>query len=98
MLQIGQEAFQRRDWTMTVNTRLGTEGDDTIAGTDTALDYKIYGYGGLDSLTGGQNNDTLYGGAESDILSDRAGLTGMLYGGAGKDFFQIASGTQNAIF
>jgi Ca2+-binding RTX toxin-like protein len=83
---------------MVVNTRLGTDGDDTIAGTDPAFDYKIYGYGGVDSLTGGVNNDTLYGGAEDDILSDRAGLTGKLYGGTGKDTFQIASATQNAIF
>jgi Ca2+-binding RTX toxin-like protein len=83
---------------MVVNTRLGTDGDDTIAGTDPAFDYKIYGYGGVDSLTGGQNNDTLYGGAEDDILSDRAGQTGKLYGGTGKDTFQIASATQNAIF
>ena len=83
---------------MVVNTRLGTDGDDTIAGTDSAFDYKIYGYGGVDSLTGGQNNDTIYGGADDDMLSDRAGQTGQLYGGTGKDTFQIASGTQNAIF
>jgi Ca2+-binding RTX toxin-like protein len=82
---------------MTVNTRLGTEGDDTIIGTG-AFDFRIYGYGGADSLTAGPDNDTLYGGAEDDILSDRDGLTGMLYGGAGQDSFQISSATQNAIF
>ncbi|MDG2527224.1 Ig-like domain-containing protein [Caulobacter endophyticus] len=84
----------------------GGAGVDTItasdAGSGAALDNRLYGYGGDDTLNAGLGNDLLRGGAGADTLNGGAGndlLIGgtgndILTGGAGQDVFRWEAGDQ----
>ncbi|WP_312217337.1 Ig-like domain-containing protein [Brevundimonas sp.] len=84
----------------------GTSGNDPLTasdvGTGAALDNRMYGYGGADTLNGGLGNDLLRGGAGADTLNGGAGndlLVGgtgndTLTGGAGQDVFRWERGDQ----
>jgi large repetitive protein len=84
----------------------GTAGADTITASDigvgTALDNRLYGYGGDDTINAGLGNDLLRGGAGNDTLNGGAGndlLVGgtgndTLTGGAGQDVFRWEAGDQ----
>jgi Ca2+-binding RTX toxin-like protein len=60
----------------------GTEGADTLTGTD-GRDL-IFGLGGDDTLNGGNGNDFLFGGEGGDTLNGDAGAD-WLFGGSGND-------------
>jgi Ca2+-binding RTX toxin-like protein len=69
----------------------GTEGDDTLLGTDGADhleggpgDDLIYGLGGNDWLDGGSGDDAVYGGSGADTLLGDTG-DDLLDGGDGED-------------
>jgi Ca2+-binding RTX toxin-like protein len=62
--------------------RLGTMGDDTLAGTGGA--DIILGGAGRDDITGGAGNDKLYGGADRDDIEGGTG-NDQIYGGSGDD-------------
>lgn len=77
----------------TIVTILGTAKNDVLTGqlTDAILNYRILGYAGNDTLTGGYNNDTLEGGAGNDLLLGRDG-SDILLGGAGIDILRGGKG------
>ena len=61
----------------------GGEGDDTISAPD-AQDYRIFGHGGNDALSGSWGDDLLDGGAGDDSLYSADG-NNTLIGGTGSD-------------
>jgi len=63
--------------------QVGTEGNDTLTGSDYLRDL-LYGGAGNDSLLGNQGYDTLYGEAGNDTLRGGGG-NDTLYGGDGDD-------------
>ncbi len=84
----------------------GTSGADTINANDgltgSALDNRIYGYGGADTINaglgndlvrGGAGNDTINGGAGNDVLIGGLGVD-TLTGGTGQDVFRWEAGDQ----
>lgn len=87
----------------------GTSGANVITasdvGTGAALDNRLYGYAGNDTLNGGLGNDILRGGSGNDTLNGGAGNdlviggTGndTLNGGAGVDVFRWEVGDQGTI-
>lgn len=82
---------------------IGTEGDDTITGGDTAdiiygMDGNdlINGGGGADFLHGGRGNDTLYGGDGNDTLIGGEG-DDTLEGGGGNDTYIYAGDGKDAV-
>jgi large repetitive protein len=87
----------------------GTGGNDSIpardVGVGSALDQRIYGFGGNDTLNGGLGNDLLRGGTGADVLDGGAGndlLIGgagndTLTGGAGRDVFRWERGDQGSV-
>ena len=82
-------------------TQTGTEGVDTLIGSDTWMyrdvlqglggDDVLQGLGGDDTLDGGAGNDTLDGGVGNDQLLGGAG-NDMLDGGAGDDTLEGGTG------
>jgi hypothetical protein len=84
----------------------GTAGNNTITasdvGTGAALDNRLYGFDGDDTLNGGLGNDLLRGGRGADTLNGGAGndlLIGgqgndILSGGAGQDVFRWERGDE----
>jgi Ca2+-binding RTX toxin-like protein len=82
-----------------LNVRQGTDGDDTLVGTDSAAETlygkagndTLSGLGGNDTLDGGTGNDTLNGGLGNDQLIGGAG-TDVLDGGAGDDTYYFGPG------
>ena len=58
--------------------------------------WKIYGFGGADTLTGGEKNDTLYGGLGNDNLHGKAG-NDILNGGSGNDWMWGGSGNDTFV-
>ena len=87
----------------------GSGADNVITASDvgsgTALDNRLYGYGGNDTLNAGLGNDILRGGAGNDILDGGAGndlLIGgtandRLTGGSGVDLFRWERGDQGVV-
>ena len=53
--------------------------------------WRMYGYGGNDTLIGGPKNDDLYGGSDNDDLYGGSGHDD-LYGGSGNDYLDGQSG------
>jgi Ca2+-binding RTX toxin-like protein len=76
----------------------GTDGDDTIIGTDVDDEIEggngndvIFGMGGNDEIEGGNGNDTIDGGEDNDTLEGGNG-TDTLNGGLGDDEFDGGNG------
>ena len=67
-----------------VETAVGSSGNDAFDATGMAANARLYGRAGDDALTGGDGNDQLYGDAGDDSLSGGAG-NDRLVGGAGDD-------------
>jgi Ca2+-binding RTX toxin-like protein len=67
------------------------DGTGSFNGTGNALDNKIIGGRGNDSLGGGDGDDKLYGGDGNDLLGGGAGRD-LLYGGAGNDSYFVDAG------
>jgi VCBS repeat-containing protein len=61
---------------------LGTSGNNTATASNPTAPNAMYGFGGVDTLTGGTGADTIVGGAGADALS----------GGVGNDAFYLANG------
>lgn len=70
----------------TRNVALGTSAGETIAGVSDAVDEAIYGFGGNDTLTGGDGVDYIFGGDGSDVIRGNKGGD-ILKGEAGTDTF-----------
>ena len=76
----------------------GTSEAETLTGTAGSTDRNLLlGYGGGDTLTGGDGIDTLIGGAGDDILEGGAGAD-ILIGGAGDDILEGGAGADTYIF
>ncbi|NRB56764.1 MAG: hypothetical protein HRU39_12400, partial [Salinicola sp.] len=84
----------------------GSDEGETLSGTgDDPLDERIYGYGGNDTLNGGQGNDTLRGGEGNDSIDGGSGddtLSGgqgddTLTGGSGVDTFLWEAGDEGTV-
>lgn len=79
---------------------LGTDEDDVIDCSSSAVGHAIEGNGGNDVLLGGFGRDFIYGGPGDDIIEGRAGndyLEGdegddNISGGAGNDYIVAGSG------
>jgi hypothetical protein len=70
---------------------LGSEGDDTIAGSDdTSASYGdlIFGYGGNDYIDGGAGSDNIFGDDDSDRI----------HGGGGADTIDVGLGCNDQAF
>ena len=65
-----------------VGLYLGTGGSNTATAPNPTAPIAMYGFGGIDTLTGGAAADSIFGGAGADTLS----------GGAGNDTFYLANG------
>ena len=65
-----------------VGLYLGTGGNNTATAPNPTAPNAMYGFGGIDTLTGGAAADSIFGGAGADTLS----------GGAGNDTFYLANG------
>lgn len=83
---------------------IGTEGDDEIAGGDTADiiygmdgDDLIYGNGGDDFLHGGRGNDTLYGGNGNDTLIGGEGDDSLIGGGGNDTYIYEGEGKDTVV-
>jgi Ca2+-binding RTX toxin-like protein len=63
-------------------TIIGTNGNDTLTGTNGA--DVICGLGGNDTINGGNGNDTIYAGTGNDAVGGGNG-SDTIYGGAGND-------------
>lgn len=73
-----------------IQFQLGTIGGDTINGSS-VKENLIFGFGGADTITGGQARDQIFGGDGNDTLT--AGKGGdLVSGGAGNDTFVFAAG------
>jgi VCBS repeat-containing protein len=88
-----------RTGTTTITTKVGTNGDDTIAGTagaDLVLggngDDAVDGGGAVDLVCGGNGDDTLLGGADADTLEGGNG-DDTLSGGGGNDTLRGEAGS-----
>jgi Ca2+-binding RTX toxin-like protein len=87
-------AFYRRQeegikWRRTFNGEVrdiitGSNGSDIITPLNPELVTMIYGYGGDDTIIGGNQNDTLYGGIGHNVIT----------GNDGSDLFAIGEGAQ----
>ncbi|PMR67546.1 hypothetical protein C1H66_19655 [Halomonas heilongjiangensis] len=69
----------------------GTDGDDSLAAPD-GDGYRIYGYDGNDTLTGGDGDDLLRGGAGNDTLNGGAGNDLLIWEGVGNNTFDGGDG------
>ena len=65
-----------------VGLYLGTGGSNTATAPNPTAPNAMYGFGGIDTLTGGAAADSIFGGAGADTLS----------GAAGNDTFYLANG------
>ena len=65
-----------------VGLYLGTSGNNTATAPNPTTPNAMYGFGGVDTFTGGTGADTFVGGGGADSLS----------GGAGNDIFYLANG------
>lgn len=99
--------FQNGEFTYVAGSKplyvIGTDGNDTITGGDTAdiiygMDGNdlINGGGGADFLHGGRGNDTLYGGDGNDTLIGGEG-DNTLEGGGGNDTYIYAGDGKDAV-
>ncbi|MRR58090.1 MAG: hypothetical protein EG824_07760 [Deltaproteobacteria bacterium] len=82
-----------------ITVPVGTEGDDTLFGSEYADVARgesgndtISGFGGNDLLSGGAGNDQLEGGVGNDLLDGGAG-NDILNGGIGDDTYVFGSGS-----
>ncbi len=75
------------DYRMVIGTDLGNSGGAFSGSTNDDL---IFGFGDIDTLSGGNGNDVLVGGAGNDNLTGGAGQD-VLIGGADNDTFVFAS-------
>ena len=69
----------------------GNIGNDTIDASAMTTGIQLFGFGGLDTLTGGSGNDFLIGGDDADILNGGGG-DDLVFGGAGGDTFDLGAG------
>ncbi|MGB6297200.1 MAG: calcium-binding protein [Rivularia sp. (in: cyanobacteria)] len=80
-----------------VETYRGTSGNDNFKARRTGFlglfwdRWRIWGYGGNDTLGGGPKNDTIYGGADNDTIRGYGGRDSLL-GGSGNDYINGGSG------
>jgi Ca2+-binding RTX toxin-like protein len=71
------------------------EGDDAFTATSAVnKPMEVQGRAGRDTITGGSNNDRLYGGSLGDVLNGGAGADS-LYGGTGTDILRAGSGNDD---
>ena len=69
----------------------GNIGNDTIDASAMTTGIQLFGFGGLDTLTGGSGNDFLIGGDDADILNGGGG-DDLVFGGGGGDTFNLGAG------
>lgn len=77
--------------------RKGTNNDDLLKGALPGRNMDIYGYGGNDTIAGGEFHDSLYGGEGNDFLSGMQGHD-ILDGGEGNDTLDGGSGNDTYYF
>ncbi|WP_417660018.1 DUF4214 domain-containing protein [Pseudidiomarina sp.] len=77
-------------------TLVGGAGNDVLTGSST-IASSLTGGEGNDTLNGGAGADTINGGAGNDIISGGAGLD-ILTGGAGNDTFNIVANSNGNIY
>ena len=77
--------------------RKGTNNDDLLKGALPGRNMDIYGYGGNDTIVGGEFHDSLYGGEGNDFLSGMQGHD-ILDGGEGNDTLDGGSGNDTYYF
>lgn len=86
----------------------GTEGDDTLIGSDAAESFfgnggndYLWGQGGDDLLDGGHGDDSLFGGAGDDVVADGQFGDGsgndLLDGGEGNDWTHAGDGNDTLV-
>ncbi|MFD1343837.1 Hint domain-containing protein [Litorisediminicola beolgyonensis] len=73
---------------------LGTDGNDTLQGTNDGIADLVIGHDGADSLVGNGTNDVLVGGAGNDTIFTGDG-NDTVYGGTGNDSIGSYGGTDN---
>lgn len=78
---------------LTVCTRIGTMGDDTMRGT--RRDDRLCPLAGNDTVRSGAGNDRVYAGPGADVVTTGRGHD-LVFGGAGRDRIHLGSGRDRA--